>query len=216
MIYRYFFNEFKLKNMKYIIIGMHSSGKQEVADILENNGIRCGRLFTNMDSSFTSTVYNGSNYELYTLKDINMIFENNAYIFMQEFPDSDAINIAANKWYEGLSSYEFENNDVFVISPDQFFNINPTSIKEPVCFIWLDNTKKERLNRYYTEKRSYSFSTREEIESKDSNSFVKLLYGFNNSHVMYFTNEDPARIAAIMYSVIKHPELLDIYTQAFN
>ena len=29
--------------MKYIIIGMHGSGKQEVADILENNGIKIGR-----------------------------------------------------------------------------------------------------------------------------------------------------------------------------
>jgi hypothetical protein len=206
----------KLKNMKYIIIGMHSSGKQEVADILENNGVRCGRLFTNMDNLSAPEVYNGSNYEQYTMKDVSLIFENNAYIFMQEFPECDYINVSAHKWYEGLSLYEFENNDVFVMSPDQFFSISPASIKEPVCFVWLDNTKKERLNRYYTEKRSYSFSSREEVETKDSNSFVKLLYGFNNSNVLYFTNEDPARIAAIMYSVIKHPELLDIYTQAFN
>lgn len=202
--------------MKYIIIGMHSSGKQEVADILENNGIRCGRLFTNMDSTSASSIYNGSNYELYTMKDINMIFENNAYIFMHEFPITETINVSCHKWYEGLSLYEFQNNDVFVMSPDQFFSISPASIKEEICFVWLDNTKKERLNRYYAERRTYSFSAREEIESRDSNSFVKLLYNFNNSSVLYFTNEDPARIAAILYSVINHPELLEIYTQAFN
>lgn len=204
--------------MKYIIIGMHGSGKQEVADILENNNIRCGRLFTNLDNPSTSSVYNGSNYEQYTTKDINEIFENNAYIFLQEFPFGDNPYPVSSvcKTYEGLSLYEFENNDVFVMSPDQLFVISPTSIKDDITFIWMDNTKKDRLNRYYAEKRTYSFYNREKIESKDSNSFVKFLYGFERSKVLYFTSEDPARVAAIIYSVIKHPELLPIYTEAFN
>lgn len=204
--------------MKYIIIGMHGSGKQEVADILENHEIRCGRLFTNLDNLSAPSIYNGSNYEQYTNKDINTIFENNAYIFMQEFPLGDQLTSVSSicKCYEGLSLYEFENNDVFVMSPDQLFAISPTSIKDDITFIWMDNTKKERLNRYYAEKRTYSFYGREEIESKDSVSFVKFLYGFDRSRVLYFTAEDPARVAAIIYSVIKHPELLPIYTEAFN
>jgi hypothetical protein len=202
--------------MKYIIIGMHGSGKHEVADILENNGIRCGRLFTNLDNLSASTIYNGSYYEQYTSKDVNSIFENNAYIFMQEFPFGDQLNLMTCKYYEGLSLHEFENNDVFVMSPDQLFAISPASIKDDVTFVWLDNPKKERLNRYYAEKRTYSFSAREEIELKDSSSFVKFLYGFDKSRVLYFTNEDPARVAAVMYSVIKHPELLPLYTEAFN
>lgn len=202
--------------MKYILIGMHSSGKQEVADILENYGINCGRLFTNLDNPSSPNIYNGSNYEQYTIKDINEIFENNAYIFMQEFPFGDNINLNSYKYYEGLSLYEFENNDVFVMSPDQLFAISPSSVKDDVCFIWLDNTKKERLNRYYTEKRSYSFSSREEIESKDASSFVKFLYGFDKSKVLYFTNEDPARVAAVVYSLIKYPDLLPVYTEAYN
>ena len=202
--------------MKYIIIGMHSSGKQEVADILENHGIKYGRLFTNLEGAAESNFYNVSNYEQYTIKDINAVFENNAYIFMHEFPFGDAINLSSHRYYEGLSLYEFENNDIFIMSPDQLFSISPSSIKDEVCFIWLDNTKKERLNRYYAERRTYSFSNREEIESKDSNSFVKFLYGFENSRVLYFTNEDPNRVAAILYSVIKHPDLLPIYTESFN
>jgi hypothetical protein len=202
--------------MKYIIIGMHGSGKQEVADILENNGIRCGRLFTNMDNLSAPSIYNGSNYEQYTTKDINSIFENNAYIFLQEFPFGNNLNVNAIKYYEGLSMHEFENNDVFVMSPNQLFEISPTSIKDDITFIWMDNTKKDHLNRYYAEKRTYSFYNREEIEARDSNSFVKFLYGFDNSRVLYFTAEDPARVAAIIYSVIKYPELLPIYTEAFN
>lgn len=195
---------------------MHCAGKQEVADILENKGIKCGRQFTNLENTFAANIYNGGNYEQYTMKDVNEIFENNAYIFMHEFPWGNELNFSPIKYYEGLSLYEFENNDVFVMSPHQLFSISPASIKDDVCFIWMDNTKKERLNRYYTEKRTYSFSNREEIESKDMNSFVKFLYGFDKSRVLYFTNEDPARVAAIIYSLIKYPDLINIYTEAYN
>lgn len=196
---------------------MHCSGKQEVADILENNGIRCGRLFTNLDNPATSAVYNGSNYEQYSHKDINEIFENNAYIFMQEFPFGDNNHMNVNGvYYEGLSLHEFENNDVFIISPDQLFAISPKAIKEDITFVWIDNIKNSRLNRYYSERRNYSFYNRESIENKDSNSFVKFLYGFDNSNVLYFTGEEPSRIAAIIYSAIKHPDLLPVYIDAFN
>lgn len=202
--------------MKYIIIGMHSSGKQEVADHLEKLGISCGRLFTNMETP-SAKVYNGLNYELYTTKDVIEIFENNAYIFIQEFPETESLYASnTTTWYEGLTKYEFENNEVFVISPDQLFSISPTAIKEDVCFIWMDNTKQERLNRYYTEKRAYSFSARESIEKSDASSFVSVLYDFNKSKVLYFTNEEPMRIAAVIYSLIKHPDLLPLYTESFN
>lgn len=199
--------------MKYILTGLHCSGKQEVVDILENNGINCGKLFTNIEN--VTNIYNGLNYEQYTSKDINDIFENNAYIFMQEYPDNK-ISTVYEKYYEGLSLYEFENNDVFILSPDQLFSINPTTIKEDITFIWLDNIKDDRLNRYYSEKRPYSFYDRENIERKDINSFVKLIYGFNNSNVMYFTNEEPVRIAAIIYSMIKHPDLTQMFIESFN
>lgn len=201
--------------MKYIIIGMHSSGKQEVADILENNSIKCGKLFTNY-KDLSDNIYNPNNYHFYESKDINDIFENNAYIFMQEFPLTNSLNSNVSKYYEGLSLYEFENNDVFVMSPDQLFSISPTSIKDDITFVWLDNPKNDRLNRYHTERRSYNFYSREELEMRDSSSFVKLLYGFDKSKVLYFTVEDPARVAAIIYSLIKHPDLLPIYTKSFN
>ena len=121
-----------------------------------------------------------------------------------------------NTLKEFLSTYEFETNDVFVISPDQIFSINPTSIKDDVCFIWMDNTKANRINRYYAERRSYSFANRDDIEKKDSSSFVKLLYSFDKSRVLYFTDEDPNRVAAVIYSLIKHPDLMDVYTESFN
>ena len=106
------------------------------------------------------------------------------------------------KYYEGLTKYEFDNNDVFVISPDQFLNIPQNTINEQVCFIWMDNTKEDRLTRYKSEKRSYSFSARESIEKRDIDAFVKTLYNFNNSKVIYFTNEEPCRVATIVYTLI--------------
>ena len=204
--------------MKYIIVGMHSSGKHEVINTLRNYGIKCGKLFTNLDNISTSAVYGSENYEQYSNKDVYDVFENNAYIFMQEFPFVDhlASLSVSYKCYEGLSLHEFENNDVFVMSPDQLFTISPTSIKDDVTFVWLDNPKRDRLNRYYSEHRNYNFYKREELESKDSSSFVKFLYGFNKSRVLYFTSEDPARVAAIMYSAIKYPDLLPIYTESFS
>jgi hypothetical protein len=204
--------------MKYIIIGMHCSGKQEVADILENNGIKCGRLFTNLDNLSTQSIYNSSNYEQYTSKDINEVFENNAYIFMQEFPFGNSIlpMVSAFQYYEGLSLYEFDNNDVFVMSPDQLFAISPASINDDITFIWMDNPKKERLNRFHAERRTYNFYDREDIESRDACSFVKFLYNFDKSNVLYFTSEEPNRVAAIIYSLIKHPDLVPIFTEAFN
>lgn len=197
---------------------MHGSGKHEVADILENNNIRCGRLFTNLDKDnlSTSSIYNYNKYECYSSHDVNDIFENNAYIFLQEFPFTENLVATVNKYYEGLSLYEFENNDVFVLSPDQLFAISPTSIKDDVTFIWMDCSKKERLSRYHNERRNYNFYNREDIELRDASSFVKFLYGFDKSNVLYFTSEDPNRVAAIVYSAIKHPDLLPIYVDAFN
>ena len=64
--------------MKYIIIGMHSSGKQEAADHLEKLGIPVGRLFSNVDAP-SHKVYNSLNYELYTMKDVVEIFEKRAH-----------------------------------------------------------------------------------------------------------------------------------------
>lgn len=197
--------------MKYFIIGLHASGKQEVVDILKNHDIKCGKIFSNLKLN-ESDIYN-KNYEYYDVSEINKIFENNAYIFLQTVPGT--FNVCAFKYYEGLSQYEFDNNDVFILSPDQLLNIPPNAIKEPVCFVWLDNKKTTRKNRFVLEDRSYNFNEREAIETRDINSFVKTMYNFNNSSVLYFTNEQPDRIAAIIYSLIKHPDLFEIYKKYY-
>ena len=37
--------------MKHIVVGMHSSGKQELFDLLDRQNIRCGKLFSNINLS---------------------------------------------------------------------------------------------------------------------------------------------------------------------
>ena len=55
--------------MKYFVIGLHSSGKQEVLDILTKYGVKCGKLFSNIENP-SADIYNSFNYELFTNTDI--------------------------------------------------------------------------------------------------------------------------------------------------
>ena len=199
--------------MKFFIVGFHCSGKQEVLDILNKYDIKCGKLFSNIDEPST-TIYNSYNYDLFSMKDVNEVFENNAYVFINELDSYSNLN--SYKYFEGLSKWEFDNNEVFAISPNQLLHISPNSIKENVCFIWLDNNRDDRMARYRNERREYNFSNRENIEKRDVASFVKTMYSFNNSKLLYFVGEEPGRVAAIVYSLIKHPELIDIYTEYYN
>lgn len=200
--------------MKFFIVGPHASGKQEIIDFLEKHDIKCGRIFSDIEEP-SDSLYNSYNYELYTRSDINGVFENNAYLFIQEVP-TEVLSLNSYRNYEGLSLFSFDQNDVFSLSPDQFVGIIQKMINEPVCIIWLDNTKGNRINRYKTEKRSYNFTFRDKVEKYDMGVFVKSIYSFNNSKLLYFTNEEPCRVATIIYTLIKHPELIDIYSQNFN
>ena len=200
--------------MKFFIVGPHASGKQEIIDFLEKHDIKCGRIFSDIEEP-SDSLYNSYNYELYTRNDVNGVFENNAYLFIQEVP-TEVLSLNSYRNYEGLSLFSFDQNDVFSLSPDQFVGIIQKMINEPVCIIWLDNTKGNRINRYKTEKRSYNFTFRDKVEKYDMGVFVKSIYSFNNSKLLYFTNEEPCRVATIIYTLIKHPELIDIYSQNFN
>jgi hypothetical protein len=78
----------------------------------------------------------------------------------------------------------------------------------------LDNTEVNRYSRYSEENRQYSFNEREIYEKQDISAFIKAIY--NGDKLIYFTNEDPSRIATILYTIIKYPELLDLYVKNFN
>jgi len=200
--------------MKYFITGLHSSGKQEVINVLEGLGVKCGKLFTNMED-MAPAIYNRDNYEYYSNEDINNVFENNAYIFIQEHPQS-TLGFKTGRYYEGLSKYTFDQNDVFILSPDQLLAIPQNAITEEVCFVWLDNTKDNRSSRYHNEHRLYNFIERDELEKRDLNTYVKTLCSFENSKLIYFNDEVPSRVATIVNVMIKHPDTINDFIKNFD
>ena len=114
-------------------------------------------------------------------------------------------------YYEGLSSFEFENNDVFIMSPDQFSSV--PEFGGDVCFVWLDSTSKNRMIRHSLEKRRYSFLDQDRIESENIKDFTERIY---QNDVLYFNNEDTSRVAAILYCLVQHPELYDIFRENYS
>jgi hypothetical protein len=202
--------------MKFFIIGMHASGKHEIAHQLENLGMKYGKCFSSVPNvNNVENLYAKGEFEQYNIMDISEVFENNAYIFIQEQPDN-ILNVSAHKYFEGLSKYTYDTNDVFVLSPDQFMSIALSNIPQDAVYIWLDNTKTNRQNKYKMEKREYIFNEREYIEKKDIKDFVKSLYNIANGKLLYFTNEDPGRVSAIIYSMYKHDDLINTYIEKFN
>lgn len=189
--------------MKYIIVGMHSSGKQALARGLETLGVKVGKIFRSTEI-LRSSVYSLSEV-VYTHEDINSIFENQGYIFLKQHI------CGTTSYFEGLSTFEYDNNDVFIMSPDQFNNV--PEFGGDVCFVWLDSNKNARRQRYYGEKRKYSFTEQEERETEHINDFTDRIY---QNDVLYFNNEDVNRVCAIIYTLVNHPELYDVYKERFN
>ena len=109
--------------MKYIAVGMHSSGKQELFDLLTKQQIKCGKLFSN-------ATINDIRYDFFTDKDVLSIFENKAYMFIKEQDEF------SRESYEGLSLYEYDNNDVFILSPSQFVAIPVQSSRSADRYHW--------------------------------------------------------------------------------
>jgi hypothetical protein len=185
---------------KFIIIGFNGSGKMAVANRLRELEIKVGQTFRSSDTvgnqySLSTTVYD--------VKEINNLFENQAYLFIKESSNK------ANKYYEGISFYEYQNNDVFVMTPDQFNTV--ARFDENVIFVWLDNNASQRRSRHRMEKRKYDFTRQERIEQEYVQDFTERI---GDNAILYFMNEDPDRVAAVIYSVIKHPDLLDVFIKA--
>lgn len=193
--------------MKYIITGLHSSGKREVIqDLKKSSLLRVGRTFNNISQHIDGLYNIDSVY--YTNQEINSIFENKSYIFIKEVTD---YNIP---YYTGLTKQEFDICDVFVLTPDQFISI--PNFPEEVCIIWMDNNTLQRKQRYNSQKMTYDFRLREELEKENSEEFINKLYKSPNSHLIYFENEDPTRVSAIIQALAKHKDLLPLFESHYN
>lgn len=198
--------------MKIFVIGKHSSGKISVLDYCEEAGVRVGREFCNASS--TAKLHLDKKYELYSDGDISNIFESNAYICLSGIDEIDVLDGYNIK--RGISLYTYDNSDVISLHPQQLLSLNTKNINDEIIFAWLDNNLDNRIRRYADELRDYDFMTVEQAESSIDPEFVKTLYEFPNSRVLYFNNELPERVAAIIIALVKHPDLVDIFIDKYN
>lgn len=189
-------------NNKFIIIGFNGSGKVATATKLSQLGIGVGKIFRTTET--LGNIYSLSSV-VYDSQEINNIFDNQSYIFMKESI------YRGLRYYEGLSFYEYQNNDVFIMTPDQF-NMVP-KFDDNVVFIWLDTNDSQRKFRYRKEKRKYDFASQEKQEKEYVHDFIDRI---NENKVIYFFNEEPDRVATIIYGMVKHPDLVDAFIENFN
>ena len=70
--------------------------------------------------------------------------------------------------------------------------------------------------RFRQEGRTYNFKDRDNIEKLNQNDYINNIYNFPKSHVIYFCNEDPQRIAAVIYSMVKHEDLVNIFVKKYS
>lgn len=189
--------------MKIFLIGFNASGKREVCDKLTSLGVRVGKNFRSIED-VPDNIYTNSRV-VYSGEDIESIFENNAFVFFT----NNTTN--TESFFEGLSFFEYENNDVFEMTPDQFSKV--PKFDDDVLFVWMDSNVSQRRNRHILEKRKYNFYNQEELENLDTQDFTTRI---NDYDYLYFVNEEPCRVSAIIYSLVKHPELIDLYKESFN
>lgn len=192
--------------MKYILTGLHASGKKEAADYLLENGVNVAKFFTNLEH----VDYNAGLYETISTEEMNRIFENGAYIYFADIDGTMSNN------YETLSTSEFDRCDVMVLSPNQLNSIPMKALPDKVCFVWMDCNLSDRMDRFKTEKRQYSFAKREEKERMDLGDYVSKIYSLPNSSSIYFSNEDPQRVAAIVEVMVKYPNSADTIIRNFR
>lgn len=199
--------------MKVFIVGKHASGKHEALQVCEEQGIVVGREFSNIET-LDPRIYMDPHYNQYTVEDISNIFEMKSYVCMHGVEESGVID--SYMIQRGISFYTYDQSDVMVLTPQQLENINKPILKDNILFVWMDSNQAARIRRHAEENRKYSFNEQEEIENRYSVDFVKTLYNFPNAQVLYFNNEDPARVGTVISAIIKHPDLLDSFVNNYR
>lgn len=192
--------------MKIIITGLHCSGKQEVLNLLQEDGFKCGQMFSNMKEN----ELNNNQYKYYNDKTIGEVFDNNAYIYIKQLKNRNDLNV----YYEGISSYDWDENDIFSLNSDVVANLN--SVKDEIIYVWIDNTWTQRYEKWKDEDRKYNFDILEREEQENQQDFYDRLYNGKNTRVVYFSNEEPSRIKTIIKMLLKYPEMVDEIVENFN
>lgn len=135
----------KTKSEKLIILGKSGSGKDFLMRRLVEKGLKPGLKMTTRPQrkheiqGVTYEFINESNF----LEKINL----NQFLCYQKFevtPEEREPEV----WYYGLSNEEFQNSQVFIMTPGEFSNINDETRKG--CFVvYLDIDREIRESRLF-------------------------------------------------------------------
>lgn len=201
--------------MKIWLVGPQGTCKRDIYRLLGADKFKLGKLFTNKQED--EITYNKYIYKHFPLEVVNEIFENNSNIFIQTCMTDDE-NI-----YTGLDFSEYDENDVFVLTPEQFVSIQPQCFKDGLV-VWLDGSWNWRKNNIiYDEYRcdsdpTYNYNEVENMEKTFHRSFYKMMTEMmvNNKNVLYFLEESPNRVKAIIKTITLNPKMKSEFVREFS
>lgn len=193
----------KAKYRKIIIVGQQCTNKRKIAEMLESADVYVGRTFISAEDCGEFYTCHAMQYDTDTIK---KIFELNAYRYYAE-------NTATKEYFiEGLDSSEYEKASVLVLTPKQFCQMGGCDNDDVV--VWLDDTLSVRRNRHFESNCQYDFYEEEKYERDGVEEFVDMSGDIEN--LLYFSNDDYMRVFAVIYTLIKHPDLTDLYKICYN
>lgn len=198
--------------MKIFIVGSQGTMKSDVYNLFKEDKLRCGKLFTNNTES--ELTYNKYLYKYFPSKVVEEIYEQGAYVFICNAGyDPEGI-------YTGLDLDEYENNDVFVVTPEQFTHIGSAFLKDTLI-LWLDGRREWRFNniRYKGgSEPTYNIYNIDTVESATTKAFYKSIRKVqsDNKNVLYFLEESPGRVEVIAKTIFRDPKLLREFITKFD
>lgn len=189
--------------MKYLIIGRQGCGLPQIINELEKLSVNIGHIFRNQKDLKKNT-YTLSQ-KVYKNDDIEKMEISNSYIFLLECMQNE-------RFIEGLSFWDYDSNDVIYMGIEHLVKIPEVRWEEmDVTIIWLDNNNDFRMNML--DEATHNIKMQEDNESQNIPGFIERIY--EKPHI-YFFNEMPERVATIVWSLVKHPDLAQTFIKNFN
>lgn len=203
--------------MKYIITGRHASGVHQILNTVEYKyQVDIIREFSNIPKSTLNKykqIYIDPLYEPYDSKDVAKLFDSQMHVCFNTISETGVLN--ASDYYRGISMYSVDRGTVMAMSYEQLMKANFHNIHDDICIIWLDNSSQNRISRYASEKRKYNFKEQDNIDEMYVSEITDVIYKVTDN-ILYFHDEDPDRIACILGSCIRYPDLLKEFVEYFQ
>lgn len=132
-----------IKHEKILILGKSGSGKDHLMRKLVEKGLRpCLKTTTRPQRKFEQQ---GVTYDFTTNFNFTKLIKENKLFVYQEFIVTPE-NSEPENWYYGITKEEFDNGQVFIMTPNEFGSISSEDRKK--CFvIYLDISRSVRESR---------------------------------------------------------------------